>query len=144
MQYGNTPLHLACQNNEVETVEILINKGVDLNCLNSVRTTVFFKEETCYYLFLNPVDDLSRFIVPEVAITLPYRDGNRAQRHLQAVASSGREHRAKRSGKHGYIIPFYSTYLFYNSFNPFLFLFPLSFLFVYQSASVSPVEKINK
>nr|XP_012142858.1 PREDICTED: ankyrin repeat and death domain-containing protein 1A-like isoform X3 [Megachile rotundata] len=35
LQYGNTPLHLACQNNEVETVEILINKGVDLNCLNS-------------------------------------------------------------------------------------------------------------
>lgn len=36
LQNGNTPLHLACQNNEVETVEILINKGVDLNCLNLV------------------------------------------------------------------------------------------------------------
>ncbi|XP_078053518.1 uncharacterized protein LOC144478972 isoform X1 [Augochlora pura] len=36
-KYGNTPLHLACQNNleqQVETVEILISKGVDLNCLN--------------------------------------------------------------------------------------------------------------
>lgn len=36
LQNGNTPLHLACQNNEVDTVEILINKGVDLNCLNLV------------------------------------------------------------------------------------------------------------
>lgn len=40
LQNGNTPLHLACQNNEVETVEILINKGVDLNCLNSVCKTI--------------------------------------------------------------------------------------------------------
>ncbi|KAK0180405.1 hypothetical protein PV327_006049 [Microctonus hyperodae] len=32
---GNTPLHLACQNNEVETVEILIKHGADLNCLNA-------------------------------------------------------------------------------------------------------------
>ncbi|XP_043284516.1 ankyrin repeat and death domain-containing protein 1A-like isoform X2 [Venturia canescens] len=31
---GNTPLHLACENNEIETVEILINKGADPNCLN--------------------------------------------------------------------------------------------------------------
>lgn len=50
LQHGNTPLHLACQNNEVETVEILINKGVDLNCLNSVRTTVFV-DETHFYTF---------------------------------------------------------------------------------------------
>jgi len=37
LQNGNTSLHLACQNNEVDTVEILINKGVDLNRLNLVR-----------------------------------------------------------------------------------------------------------
>lgn len=43
LQNGNTPLHLACQNNEVETVEILINKGVDLNCLNLVcKTQIIF------------------------------------------------------------------------------------------------------
>lgn len=50
LQHGNTPLHLACQNNEVETVEILINKGVDLNCLNSVCTTLFV-DETHFYTF---------------------------------------------------------------------------------------------
>lgn len=33
---GNTPLHLACQANEVDTVEVLIEKGADLNCLNQV------------------------------------------------------------------------------------------------------------
>lgn len=36
LQAGSTPLHLACQANEVDTVEMLINKGADLNCLNNV------------------------------------------------------------------------------------------------------------
>lgn len=36
-QVGNTPLHLACQANEVDTVEVLIEKGADLNCLNQVK-----------------------------------------------------------------------------------------------------------
>ncbi|CAD1477800.1 unnamed protein product, partial [Heterotrigona itama] len=56
-KYGNTPLHLACQNNEVETVEILINKGVDLNCLNSVRTSrfSFFLFFVCVYLRRSPI-----------------------------------------------------------------------------------------
>lgn len=35
-QVGNTPLHLASQANEVDTVEVLIEKGADLNCLNQV------------------------------------------------------------------------------------------------------------
>lgn len=42
LQVGNTPLHLACQANEVDTVEVLIEKGADLNCLNQVRISSFF------------------------------------------------------------------------------------------------------
>lgn len=38
LQLGNTPLHLACQGNESEAVEVLIGKGADLNCLNSVSS----------------------------------------------------------------------------------------------------------
>nr|XP_012142855.1 PREDICTED: ankyrin repeat and death domain-containing protein 1A-like isoform X1 [Megachile rotundata] len=59
LQYGNTPLHLACQNNEVETVEILINKGVDLNCLNSVRTI-----DTLSRIFIHPSFLLQRLQSP--------------------------------------------------------------------------------
>ncbi|CAD6241270.1 GSCOCG00002603001-RA-CDS [Cotesia congregata] len=31
---GNTPLHLACQNNQMDTIEILLKKKADINCLN--------------------------------------------------------------------------------------------------------------
>lgn len=37
LQNGSTPLHLACQANETDTVELLIAKGADFNCLNNVR-----------------------------------------------------------------------------------------------------------
>ncbi|KAF7991747.1 hypothetical protein HCN44_010548 [Aphidius gifuensis] len=32
---GNTPLHLACENNQIDTVEILIKHDANLNCFNS-------------------------------------------------------------------------------------------------------------
>jgi len=35
-QEGNTALHVACLANEVETTELLINKGADVNALNAV------------------------------------------------------------------------------------------------------------
>jgi ankyrin repeat protein len=35
-QNGNTPLHVACQANETESVELLMSKGADLNVLNVV------------------------------------------------------------------------------------------------------------
>jgi ankyrin repeat protein len=38
LQNGNTPLHVACQANETQTVELLISKGADLNALNMVST----------------------------------------------------------------------------------------------------------
>lgn len=98
LQHGNTPLHLACQNNEVETVEILINKGVDLNCLNSVRTTVFVDDT---FLHIRSWHD-SILSVPEITIADSHRRRNGTHGYLRTAASSRCEYRAKGTGKYRY------------------------------------------
>lgn len=51
-QNGSTPLHLACQASETDTVELLIAKGADYNCLNNVRHTYVIQYLILTYVYI--------------------------------------------------------------------------------------------
>ena len=113
MQYGNTPLHLACQNNEVETVEILINKGVDLNCLNSVRISPFFIRSST-----NRSDPIRSDFVAEITVTDSHCRGNGTHGYLRALVGGRCEYRATGTGEPMILLsPFRNLVLSHFSFN---------------------------
>ncbi len=51
LQEGNTPLHIACENGDTKTAQLLIKKGADLHKCNRV---CYFRAETLYVLYVNP------------------------------------------------------------------------------------------
>lgn len=63
---------MACQANEIDTVETLIIRGADLNCLNNVSKLNKFKKIFFFFLVLNVSLSVSFFF-----IMLYFRDYNR-------------------------------------------------------------------
>ena len=108
-------MHLACQNNEVETVEILINKGVDLNCLNSVRIN---RLALFSHSFVHDTDPIRSDSVAEITVTDSHCRGNGTHGYLRALAGGRCEYRATGTGKPTILLSaFRSLALFHLSFN---------------------------